>query len=710
MRTLTLAALYGLSLGLSGCQTTGKHDHHHHDMKPPVAKINPSELEKHGHVRTDNYYWLNERENPDVVAYLAEENTYTKSVMADTESLQKELFEEIKGRIKQNDNTVPYKDGDHYYYTRYEEGKSYPIHCRKRSSLENDEEILLDVNKMAEGHDFYSIRGRDVSPGHDLLAFAVDTVGRRIFTIKFKDLNTGKILDDEIPNVTANLTWAGDNQTIFYARQDPQTLRYYQVYRHRMGTDVSQDVLVYEEKDETFSSYVFKTKSRKYIMIACNQTLSNEYRYLPAENPYGDFKVFQPRERNHEYTVDHIGDKFLIRTNDKARNFRLMETPVANTTRSHWKEVIGHRDDVFLTGFELFNDHMVVSERKNGLVQLRVMPWAGQGEHYLDFGEAAYSAYVGTNREMDSKVLRFGYASMTTPRSVFDYDMETRQKTLKKQDEVLGGFDSADYVTDRLYAPARDGVKVPISIVYRKGTSRDGTNPLLLYAYGSYGASMDAGFSSSRISLLDRGFVFAIAHIRGGQELGRQWYEEGKLLKKKNTFTDFIDCADYLVKQEYTNPGKLYAMGGSAGGLLMGAIANMNPELFDGVIAQVPFVDVITTMLDDSIPLTTSEYDEWGNPNDPMYYQYMLSYSPYDNVEPKDYPNMLVTTGLHDSQVQYWEPAKWVAKLRALKTDDNVLLLKTNMEAGHGGASGRFKRYEETAFRYAFLLKMASRG
>ncbi|TMB71883.1 MAG: S9 family peptidase, partial [Deltaproteobacteria bacterium] len=492
----------------------------------------------------------------------------------------------------------------------------------------------------------------------------------------------------------------------FYAKQDPTTLRAYRIYRHLLGTDIKNDELIFEETDETYSAYVFKTKSKKYLMIVSSHTLSQEYRYLDASDPFGEFKVFLPRERDHEYHIDHYQDRFLIRTNDQAKNFRLMSTPVATTGREHWEEIIPHRTDVFLGDFEIFRDHLVLEERARGLTLLRVIPWSGGSGYYLEFAEPAYRANLGTNLEFDTTTVRFEYTSMKTPLSIYDHDMVTRQQTLLKQEEILGGFNADDYVTERLYALAPDGTEVPLSIVYRKGTKKDGQNPLLLYGYGSYGFSIDAGFASPRLSLIDRGFIYAIAHVRGGQELGRQWYEDGKLLKKKNTFIDFIVSAEYLIRERFTSPEKLFAMGRSAGGLLMGAITNMRPDLFEAVVAEVPFVDVITTMLDPSIPLTTGEYDEWGDPKQKEYYDYMLSYSPYDNVEAKDYPNLLVTGGLHDSQVQYWEPAKWVAKLRAMKTDNNRLLLKTNMDAGHGGASGRFKRHHETAFSYAFMLDL----
>ncbi len=677
------------------------------EQTPPMAQVIPKKLEIHGDVRVDDYYWLNDRENPDVIAYLTAENEYTEAQMAHVKGLEDALFEEIKGRIKEDDSSVPYRLDDYFYYTRYAEGQEYPIYARRRGSLDAPEEIVLDANALAKGHDFFAIGGRAVSSGQDILAFTQDTVGRRIYEIRFKDLTTGEMYEDVVSNVTSNIAWAEDNKTLFYTRQDPTTLRWYQIYRHVLGNDPSEDVLVYEETDEEFSSYVFKTKSKRFLLIGSSQTLSSEYRYLDASTPNGEFAVIEPRELDHEYSVDHFGDKFFIRTNLDAKNFRLMEAPITDPGKESWREVIPHREDVLLGSFEIFSEHLVVAERVEGLMQLRIIPWDGSPEHYLDFEEPAYWAAIGTNPAFDTDVLRYNYTSLTTPNSVFDYNMNSRERTLLKQEEVLGGFDSSDYVTERRFADARDGVRVPISIVYRKDIELDGNTPLLLYGYGSYGYSMDATFNSARLSLLDRGFVYAIAHIRGGQEMGRWWYEDGKLLNKKNTFTDFIDCARYLVAEGYTNPDVLFAMGGSAGGLLMGAITNMRPDLFKGVVAAVPFVDVVTTMLDESIPLTTSEYDEWGNPNDKKYYDYMMSYSPYDNVEAKEYPNILVTTGLHDSQVQYWEPAKWVAKLRAMKIDNNRLLLKTNMEAGHGGASGRFRRLKEVAFEYAFLLDLA---
>jgi oligopeptidase B len=678
-------------------------------MQPPVARVSPFKLEKHGHVRVDNYFWLREREDPAVLEYLAAENAYTDSMMNHTRALQETLFEEFKTRIKQTDVSVPYKQDDYFYYSRVEEGKEYPIHCRKKDTADAPEEMLIDGNKMAEGHEYCSVRQLTVSSGQDVLAFAIDYTGRRLYTIRFKNLETGEFLSDEIPNVTSNMAWANDNKTLFYARQDPVTLRWYQILRHELGTDAKQDEVVYEEKDDTFGCSVAKTKSKKYIIIKSQQTLSTECRYVDANEPLGTFVVFLPRARDHEYEIDHCGDYFYIRTNHEAKNFRLMKTPVGRTAMENWTDVIPHRKDVLLEEFQVFKDHLVAIEREDGLINVRIRPREGE-EHYVDFGEPAYVVYLSDNYELGTSVLRYKYSSMTTPLSVFDYNMGTKERTLLKQEEVLGGFDSNNYVTERLNATATDGIKVPISIVYRKGLKRDGKNPLLLSGYGSYGYSSDPYFNVYAISLLDRGFVYAIAHVRGGAEMGRWWYEDGKLLRKKNTFTDFIACAEYLVKSKFTKPDRLFAEGGSAGGLLIGAVVNMRPELFGGAIAAVPFVDVVTTMLDETIPLTTSEYDEWGNPNEKEYYDYILSYSPYDNVEPKDYPNLLVLTSLQDSQVQYWEPAKWVAKLRATKTDNNLLLLKTQMEAGHGGVSGRYKAYRETAFIYAFLLDMTGRG
>jgi oligopeptidase B len=671
-----------------------------------VKKV-PMLLEKHGHTRIDDYYWLRERENPEVIAFLEAENDLAEKEMAHVKALEEKLFEEIKARFKQTDMSVPYKRDGYFYYTRFEEGKEYPIYARKKDALDQPEEVVLNGNELAQGHDFFSIGGWAVSSAQDIVAYAVDTQGRRIHTAYFKNLTTGEFLADVLPEVTENLTWANDNRTLFYGKQDPATLRAFQIYRHVLGTDWREDKLVFEEGDEAFSTWVFKTKSRKYLMIVSSQTLSQEYRYLDADDPYGAFKIFIARERDHEYHVAHFDNRFLIRSNDRAKNFRLMAAPLEHTGRENWQEIVPHRQDVYLSDFDVFKDHLVLEERVRGLTQIRVLPWASGDGHYLQFTEPAYRAHLGMNPEIDTATLRFEYTSMKTPLTIYDYDMNTRQRVLLKQEEVLGGFDADNYVTERLYGRGADGTEIPLSIVYRKGLRKDSQNPLLLYGYGSYGFSIDAAFASPRLSLVDRGFVYAIAHIRGGQELGRRWYEEGKMLNKKNTFTDFIVCAEFLVHEKFTNPDKLFAMGRSAGGLLMGAVANMRPALFKGVVAEVPFVDVVTTMLDPSIPLTTGEYDEWGDPNQKEYFDYMLSYSPYDNVAAKAYPHLLITGGLHDSQVQYWEPAKWVAKLRELKTDTNRLLLKTNMDAGHGGTTGRFRRHLETAFSYVFLLDLA---
>lgn len=699
MRHLIRAAIAVLLLGLLGCQSEEK-------VKPPVAKIVPKQLEKHGHVRTDNYFWLRERENPEVLQYLKAENAYTEAMMAPTKGLQEKLFNEFKTRIKQTDISVPFRKDGYYYYTRTENSKEYPIYCRKKGTLDAPERTTLDVNQVATGHKYCSVWPPEVSSSGKLMAYAVDTVGRRFYTLYVKNPETGEPLKDVIPNVTGNAAWANDDRTLFYAKQDANTLRWYRIYRHVLGTDPAKDDVVFEEKDPTFRCAVFKTKSKKYLMIASFQTLSSEYRYLEADHPRGPFKVFLPRQKDHEYQIDHFQDHFYIRTNLQAKNFRLMKTPVAHTAVANWREVIPHRNDVLLEGFEIFRDYLVPVERKGGLLQLRIMPWSGQGEHYIEFGEPAYLAYPQDNYDFDTPVVRYVYTSLTTPSSVYDYNMVTREKKLLKREEVLGGFDAANYQTERLQASAPDGTRVPISLVYRKNLRKPGKNPLLLYGYGSYGASMDAAFDPFVISLLDRGFVFALAHIRGGQELGRSWYEDGRQLKKKNTFTDFIACAEYLVREKYADPQNVFASGGSAGGLLMGAVVNLRPDLFKGVIAAVPWVDALSDMLDETLPLTTNEYDEWGNPNQKEYYDYILSYSPYDQVKAQNYPSLLVTTSFQDSQVQYWGPAKWVAKLRATKTDRNRVLLRTRMEASHGGVSGRYKRYQETAFEYAFLLDL----
>ena len=688
------------------------------NIEAPVAKVDPKELTIHGDTRVDDYFWMRlsdeqkEAENPDeqtkrVVDYLNAENAFLEDVMKHTESLQDSLFNEIKSRIKEDDQSVPVVKNGYSYYTRFEKGADYPLYCRKSLEPGAEEVIMLNGPEMAEDYSYFAIGGRSVSENNELLAYSLDTVSRREYTIHIKNLETGEIFDDKIENTSGGITWANDNKTIFYTKKDPVTLRSYQVYRHKLGTNAADDVLVYEETDDTFGCGVFKTKSREYIMIASYQTLSTEYRFLDASNPNGEFQVIQPRERDLEYSLDHFENDFYIVTNLNAKNFRLMKTDVNNTSKENWEEVISHRSDVLLEGIDIFKNYLVVSERKNGLSNVRIMPWDGSDEHYISFNDPAYSASTYGNPEFNTDTVRFYYSSLTTPGSTYDYNMKTRERSLKKQQEVLGGNFSADnYVSERIMAEARDGKQIPVSIVYRKGFKKDGKNPLLLYGYGSYGNTIDPGFSSVRLSLLDRGFAFAIAHIRGSETLGREWYEDGKLLKKKNTFYDFIDCGKYLVKNDYTSPEHLYAMGGSAGGLLVGAVINMEPKLWNGVIAAVPFVDVVSTMLDETIPLTTGEFDEWGNPKDKEYYDYILSYSPYDNVEAKEYPNLLITTGYWDSQVQYWEPAKWCAKLRATKTDKNKLIMDCNMEVGHGGASGRFERYKEIALEYAFILDL----
>ena len=671
---------------------------------PPKAAIRPHAMTMHGHTRIDNYYWLNERENPEVIAYLEAENQYADACLKHTELLQEQLYKEIIGRIKQDDNSVPIRIRDYYHYTRFEEGKEYPVYCRKKHSLEAPEEIILDGNQLAEGHAFFEIGEVGLSEDDKLLAYSVDTVSRRIYTVFVKDLETGELIGEPIENTSGNLVWASDNQTLFYGVKD-ETLRSCKIMRHQLGTKVSEDVEVYNETDETFVCYISKTKTRKYLIINSDSTLSSECRILECNQPNGDFRVFQERQPDMLYGIDHYGEHFYIQTNaDGAKNYKIMRTPIGQTGKQNWEEVIAPREQVMIEGFTIFNKFFVVEEREGGLVKIRVKSWDGATDYYIDFGEPAYTAGVGANPDFDAIAVRFAYTSMTTPSSVFEFDMEKRTKTLLKQQEIVGGYNLGNYVTERMMVPSHDGVLVPISLVYKKGMVRNGANPLVLYGYGSYGSSMDAYFSVARLSLLDRGFIWAIAHIRGGEEMGRQWYEDGKMLHKKNTFVDFIFCAEHLVKQRYTSPKMMFAMGGSAGGLLVGAVVNMRPDLWKGIIAQVPFVDVVTTMLDESIPLTTGEYDEWGNPNEKQYYDYILSYSPYDNVEAKAYPAMLITTGLHDSQVQYWEPAKWAAKLRALKTDKNPLYLKTEMDYGHGGASGRFEGYKEVVLEYAFML------
>lgn len=707
MKNFTIVLVLSFIFAVS-CKNENQMSQSINDVKIPVAKKISKELKIHDDVRIDNYYWLNDRENPEVIHYLNAENDYTKQIMQHTEAFQKDLFEEMKGRIKENDTTVPYKLNGYWYLTRYETGKDYPIYIRKKETLEASEEILFDCNEMAKNHAYFNLGGISISPDNTMAAFSTDVVSRRQYTLQIKNLITGEIYQDKVQNTTGSSTWANDNKTLFYTMKDAVTLRSEKIFKHKLHTDTKDDVEVYHEEDETFNTFVYKTKSKKYIVIGASSTLSSEYRILNANTPDADFKVFQKRTQDLEYNIAHYEDSFYMISNcDDATNFKLLKTPENATEKENWQEVIPHRNHVLIEDIEIFKAYLVVNERENGLNNLRIISWDGKEDYYLPFNSETYNTFIGNNADFNSNVLRYGFNSLTSPSSVIDYNFKTKTSEIKKEQEVLGGkFKKENYESKRIWATARDGVKVPMSLVYKKGIKLDGTNPLLQYAYGSYGATIDPSFSTIRLSLLDRGFIYAIAHVRGGEYLGRHWYENGKLLIKKNTFTDFIDCSKYLIEQNYTSNKHLYAYGGSAGGLLMGAVINMNPELYNGVLAAVPFVDVVTTMLDDTIPLTTGEYDEWGNPNNKEYYEYMKSYSPYDNVEAKNYPNMLVTTGLHDSQVQYWEPAKWVAKLRELKTDTNKLLLHTDMDSGHGGASGRFESLKEVAFEYAFLLDL----
>lgn len=689
------------------------------DITAPVAKKQPTTLEIHGDIRIDDYFWMrltdeqkNAKEKDEqtqkVYDYLNAENTYYDEMTKETKEFQEQLFQEMKDRIKEDDESVPYKKKGYFYITRYETGKQYPIYSRKKETLNAEEEILFNVNKEAKGYDYFQLGGLNVSPNNKMVAFATDTVSRRQYFIRIKNLETGKIYKDIIENTTGGSVWANDNKTLFYTKKDPVTLRSSKIYKHTLGSDSSLDELVYEEKDDTFGTFVTKTKSSKYIVVGSYSTVSSEYQVLEADNPNGEFRMIQPRERDLEYDIAHYEDHFYIKTNkDGATNFKLMKTPENKTTKENWVDVIPHRKDTLFEDFSIFKDYLVLEERNEGLNKIRIKRWDNTADYYLPFDEETYSAGVYGNPEFDTDVIRYSYNSMTTPSSVIDFNMKDKSKEIKKEQEVLGGkFDKNNYVSKRIWVPTRDGKKVALSIVHHKDTKLSKDTPILQYAYGSYGYTVSDGFSTTRLSLLDRGFVYALAHIRGSEYLGREWYEDGKMLNKKNTFNDFVDCSKYLIDNNYTSPKHLYAMGGSAGGLLMGAIINMNPELYNGIIAAVPFVDVISTMLDDSIPLTTGEYDEWGNPNDKEYYDYIKSYSPYDQVEAKAYPNMLITTGLHDSQVQYWEPAKWIAKLRDVKTDDNMLFLHTNMEAGHGGASGRFDALKETAEEYSFFLML----
>ncbi|APZ46900.1 oligopeptidase B [Polaribacter reichenbachii] len=692
------------------------------DAKQPIAEKQPVKLEKHNDVRIDNYFWMRlsdeqklsevkDEQTQKVIDYLEAENTYYDKITDFSKTFQEELFEEMKGRIKEDDSSVPYKKNGYYYITRFEIGSQYPIYSRKKGDLNAEEQVIFNVNEFAKGFDYYQLGGLNISSDNKLAVFATDTVSRRQYFLRIKNLETGEIYKDIIDNTTGGSVWANDNKTFFYTKKNPVTLRSEKIFRHVLGTPASEDVEVYHEKDETFGTYVTKSKSEKYIIIGSYSTLSTEAQYLDADNPTGAFTMLQEREQDLEYNVAHYKDHFYLLTNkDNATNFKLMKTSVDKTTKENWVDVIPHREDTLLEDFSIFKDYLVLEERTNGLNKIRIKRWDETEDYYLPFDEETYAANVYGNPEFDTDVIRYSYNSFTTPSSVIDFNMDDKSKDIKKEQEVLGGkFDKNNYKSERVWATARDGKKVAISLVYHKDTKLDENTPLLQYAYGSYGYTIPDSFSTTRLSLLDRGFVYALAHIRGSEYLGRNWYDDGKMLNKKNTFYDFIDCSRFLIDHKYTSAKHLYAMGGSAGGLLMGAIVNMNPELYNGIIAAVPFVDVISTMLDDSIPLTTGEYDEWGNPNEKEFYDYIKSYSPYDQVEAKAYPNMLITTGFHDSQVQYWEPAKWVAKLRELKTDNNLLMLHTNMEAGHGGASGRFEALKETAKDYTFFLALENK-
>ncbi|MGA9996999.1 MAG: S9 family peptidase, partial [Pyrinomonadaceae bacterium] len=689
IQLLLALSVFACSFSLIMAQTNGD------TVKPPVAKKIPKEDVTNGDKRADNYFWFREKTNPEVIKYLEAENAYTDALMKPTEEFQKKLYDEMLSHIKQTDTNVPYRLGDYYYYSRTEEGKQYPIYARKRGSLEAAEEITLDLNEMAKGLKFLAIGSYRVSDDGNLLAYTTDTTGYRQYTLSVKDLRTGQLLPDRAERVDT-VMWATDNKTLFYVTEDQVTKRSDKFWRHALGSDKSD--LIYDEKDELYDISAFRSKDKAYIFVESGSKTTTEYRYLPANNPTSDLKVFLPRESDHMYYVDHRGDLFYIRTNQGAKNYHLMTTPVGNPQKKNWKEILPHRKDVKLDDFDLFANHLILSEFEGGSQKLRIVDLRNNKAHTIEMPDPVYSVFGDNNPEFNTNVFRYRYQSLVTPSSIYDYDMDARQSTLLKRTEVPGGFDSANYTSERVYAPATDGTKIPISLVYRKGTKLDGKNPMLLYAYGSYGSPTWPGFNSNRLSLLDRGVVYAIAHIRGGGEMGEVWREQGRMMFKKNTFTDFINSAEYLIKQKYTSSDRLVIQGGSAGGLLMGAVVNMRPDLFKAVVAQVPFVDVINTMLDASLPLTTSEYLEWGNPNEKKAYEYIKSYSPYDNIGAKAYPAMLVKVSLNDSQVPYWEGTKFVAKLRAMKTDNNVLLLKVNMGAGHGGSSGRYDALHDIAF------------
>ena len=679
-------------------------------LTPPVAEQKPYQHSIHNDIRMDEYYWLKDKDNPEVIDYLERENDYYEKATSHTVEFQNELFEEMKARIKEDDSSVPYFYNGYWYVSRYEKGKEYPIYTRKRETLDTEEEILFDCNELSKGHEYFRLVGISISPDNTKAAFAIDTVSRRQYTLKVKDLVTGKLLDTSIENTTGGSVWAKDNETLFYTQKDPITLRSEAIYRHNIYAPNNEKTLVYEEEDDTFSVYVMDSKSEDYIFISSYSTLTTEFQYIKSDEPLGDFKYFQKRIRGLEYSISHFEDNFYVFTNaDDAENYKIMKTPVNQTERSNWVDFVDHRPQVLLEDLEIFKEYFAITERENGLTKIRIQSWDGLKDFYLPIEGETYSLYASTNVDFNTTKLRYVFNSMTSPSSVREFDMANEEHNILKEQEVLGDFDKNNYTSDRLWATAEDGVKIPISIVHHKETELNSNTPILLYAYGSYGSTIDPNFSTTRLSLLNRGFAFAIAHIRGGEYMGRNWYDDGKLFNKKNTFSDFISSSKFLIEEGMTSSEHLYAYGGSAGGLLMGVILNDAPKIYNGVISAVPFVDVVTTMLDNTIPLTTSEYDEWGNPNDKEYYHYIKSYSPYDNVKVQDYPNILVTTGLHDSQVQYWEPAKWVARLRKLKTDNKQLYLNTNMNAGHSGASGRFDPLHETAKKYSFLLELENK-
>jgi len=703
----TLICCTGIVL-LSACSSNDNNTTMNKNIEAPVAEVIPKELVAHGHKRIDNYFWMNDREDPRVVEYLKAENAYYQKMTAHTKKFQDELFEEMKSRIQEDDESVPYYRNGYYYITQYKKGLDYPIYSRKKGSLDAQEEVIFDCNALAKDHKYFNLGSFSVSEDNRLALFSTDVVGRRQYTIQVKNLETGEILSDKIENTAGGGTWANDNKTFFYTKNDEVTLRADKIFRHNLGSKSSADALVFHEKDETFNTYIYKEKSNKYLIIGSSSTVSNEYRILDANNPSGNFKIFQARERDLEHDISYYnGDFYIVTNKDGATNFKVMKCSEKATSKENWADLIPHRKDFFVEDIEIFKNFLVLTERNQGLNKLRILSWDKTTDYYLPFSSETYVASTTTNLEFETNILRYSYQSMTTPNSTIDFNMSTKEQTVLKEQQVLGGkFDKNNYVEERIWATASDGTKIPMSIVHRKGLKKDGNNPVLQYAYGSYGYTIDPYFSTSRLSLLDRGFVFVICHIRGGQYMGRSWYENGKMLKKMNTFTDFIACSKFLIEKKYTSSEHLYAQGGSAGGLLMGVITNLAPELYHGIVSQVPFLDVVTTMLDETIPLTTGEFDEWGNPKNKEYYDYMLSYSPYDNLEAKSYPNILITSGFHDSQVQYWEPTKYVAKMRALKKDKNVLLLDTNMDAGHGGASGRYESLKEVAKTYAFLLDL----